>query len=261
MYEKHNRFNIYLAKAASIVFYIFLFPLICLNKWDYNRHIKKKQYFYESIIIQLVDNYPFLYEINAFLWHFPVGIRTFDTIPPLSGSVLQVGCGTGLFNKYCKKYKKNTQIKEWVNLDLNMKSLQYGLKKKRFQSFLQASIYNVPMEDAHFDKIVFSRCFHHIHKPKRAIYECERLLNHHGEIIIYDPVKLDDTSEQAVFSNTYFDGTICVYNKHSLVRSIEKYLPDNLVISSVNYKRNPSVLNYNRQYRHTDAVVVIKKIS
>ena len=107
-----------------------LFSIFLLYSWfDFKRKIKKK-IFYKSLFVRLTD-YPFFYEIFHNICIFPLFSNIYKYIPKLSGKVLQVGCGTGYFNKYVNK-TYNSDIPELYNLDLNLRHLKYGVKKKRF---------------------------------------------------------------------------------------------------------------------------------
>lgn len=240
-----------------MVFFIFLSPIYLVNKIDFTVK-RRKNPFYQSIIVRLINTYPLLFDLSLFILDFPNPINVFNIIPNFSGGTLQVGCGTGLLNLYCKK--KNLTISE--NLDINIALLKYGYRKKRYISFTHANICDVPIKDNNYDNIIFARCFHHIHHHKKAFRECARLLKKNGHIIIADPIFfLRDKSTPPHMVNSSTDGLIWKFNMENLKDYIDKCLPSNLEIENVKFVRQPNVTNYNLKYPQIDALIIVNKIS
>jgi len=243
-----------LIKLSYYCFLIVLFPILFFNQQDYKANIKSNL-LYKSFIVKILEKHPLLYEVSIFVWNFPMFNKIYSILPKLSGKVLQVGCGTGLLNTY---YKNKNDI-DFVNLDINMAYIKYGYRKSRFKSYLCASIYSVPLEDKSFDVIIFARCFHHIRKHKSALSECLRLLKDNGKIIIIDPVSLSEQSNQSYLTNTPLDGVVWRFSKSTLEKYIRKIAPSQLSVKSLEYFRQKHITNYNSQYPHADAVIVLEK--
>ena len=243
-----------LIKLSYYCLLIVLFPILFLNQQDYKANINRNL-LYKSFIVKILEKYPLLYEVSIFIWNFPMFNRIYSILPELTGKVFQVGCGTGLLNTY---YKNKNDV-DFVNLDINMAYLKYGYRKKRFKSFLCASIYNVPLEDKSFSTIIFARCFHHIRNHKKALSECLRLLKDNGKIIIIDPVSLSEQNNQSYLTNTPLDGVVWRFSKSTLEKHIRRIVPSQLSVKSLEYFRQKHITNYNSQYPHTDVVIVLGK--
>ncbi len=255
----YNNILSVLIKVAYIIFIIVFYPLYLFNKYDFKKNTKKNP-FYKSIFVRLSEKYPFIYEKSMFVLNFPNPTCVYRILPELKGRVLQVGCGTGLLNKF---YRKNSQI-EFVNLDVNKKYLEYGLKKKRFSTYIHSDICKVTLEDKSFDTVIFARCFHHIRNHKKALAECSRLINNEGVIIISDPVILQEDKSgthmaKGYMVNSSIDGVIWRFTKSTLLEHIKSCLPPDLIIKSVEDVRQLHITNYNLKYPQTDILVVLEK--
>ncbi|MEK3916963.1 class I SAM-dependent methyltransferase [Paenibacillus sp. FSL H7-0331] len=251
-----------LLEAVYWIYFIVLYPIYYVwNKRDFTKS-KLKNPFYVSKLVRLIEKHPRLYEWSMFVLNFPKPTSVYGFLPPLKGSVLQVGCGTGLLNKHVGKQ----QSKQIVNLDINPHYLEYGVRKGRYDSYLLSGIYEVPMDDKSFDVIIFARCFHHIRHHKKAFAECARLLRDHGEIWVVDPVILEEAESgksmtEGYMVNSSIDGVIWRFTKAALIKHIIKALPSQLKLTSVTDARQLHMTNYNRKYAQTDILAVIVKTS
>ncbi len=236
-----------------------LLSVFLLYSWfDFRIKIKKK-ILYKSLFVRLTDH-PFYYELFHNVCIFPLFSKIYRYIPRLSGNVLQVGCGTGYFNKYVKK-TYTSDIPELYNLDLNLRHLEYGVKKKRFDSYIHASINKVPVEDNFFDTILFVRSFHHIHKLKTALMECSRILKTGGQIIIFDPVIFRHRKVTMDYyqMNSYIDGIIHFYTEKGFKQLVESKIPAGMKIKSVSTFHPIVAINHNVFFLNKDCVMVIEK--
>lgn len=261
MFKNINAKGILFRAALPILVLVYMvcllpiLPFLFFNRMDYKKKIKGNP-LYKSVLVGLLEKHPLLYELSILYWNYPMFGRLYDILPPMKGNVLQVGCGTGLLNK---RYRKRSDIR-FINLDLNKKALAYGKRKKRFDTYMHANIYNTPLEDHSVDVIIFARCFHHIKNHKRAFLECERLLKPHGTIIIIDPIGLYDTSDHGFMTNTMLDGIVWCFNPNSFSSHLANSISNKLEIESIDFYRQPTVSNYHVHYPHTDVVAMIKKI-
>jgi SAM-dependent methyltransferase len=242
-----------------IVFFALLSPLYYANRIDFKRNTRKNP-FYVSRLVRFIERNPIFYEIAMLVQNFPVPKNVYKLLPEVKGDVLQVGCGTGLLNKYWKD-RKDIRL---VNLDTNLHSLQCGLKWGRYASFIHSGIYDVPLESQSFDTIIFARCFHHIKYHKKAFAECARLLRKDGTIIITDPVVLHDKtgnpSSEGYMANSSIDGVIWRFTKESLKKRIDKTLPPELKLVSLTDHRQVHITNFNLKVPQTDALLIIQKL-
>lgn len=240
------------------IFFVVLSPVYYLNRWDFKRR-KKRNPFYTSKLVRLQERWPILYEIAMFVQNFPIPRRVYNVLPPFSGDVLQVGCGTGLMNKL---YKKRGDIR-FINMDPNLNALRLGVKLKRYASFVHAYIDRpTPLPDRCCDTIVFARSFHHIRHHKRAFRECARLLRDNGVIIIADPVVLEEKgnfSDNGYMANSSIDGVIWRFGKESFIRHLRECLPESLQIRAYYDVRQPHITNYNLFVPQTDLIVILEK--
>lgn len=242
-----------------LVFRVLTYPLYFINKRDFNKK-KKSNPFYKSIFVRFSAGHPWFYELSMYILNFPYPTSVYKILPSLKGNVLQIGCGTGLLNKY---YRKSANI-NFTNLDLNKKYLDYGVQKGRYESYICQDICIMSESAKKYDYIVFARCFHHIKNHKKAFEHCSNILKDDGTIIVADPVVLEEKTSSDKLSNGYrvnssTDGVIWRFSDKTLVRYINKKLPDSLVVSEVYFERLPHMTNYNLKYPQTDARITIKK--
>lgn len=253
-----NRFSVFLLYASFAVLFGLLSPIYYLNRWDFKRKTRKNP-FYTSVIVRLLERYPILYEVAMFAQNFPIPHHVYKALPNFSGDVLQVGCGTGLLNK---QLRSRTDIR-FTNFDPNGHSLKTGMRLKRFSTCVQGYIdKGTPFPDESFDVVLFARSFHHVRQHRKAFQECSRVLRPGGVILVVDPVILESRAEE--FSNGYManssiDGVIWRFTQRSFEKHVSQVLPDSLKLVSVNCVRQLHVTNYNLFVPQTDVIAVIEK--
>ncbi|WP_114382062.1 class I SAM-dependent methyltransferase [Paenibacillus prosopidis] len=254
-----KRLSILLVNFAFVLLFVLLSPVYYLNKWDFKRRTRRNP-FYTSKLVQLQGRYPLLYELAMYVQNFPIPRNVYKALPPLKGDVLQVGCGTGLLNKYARK---NNHIR-WINMDPNLNALRLGVKLGRYDSYIHAFIDKpTKLNDMCCDMIVFARSFHHIRNHKKALRECSRLLRYGGTIIIADPVVLEEkiggSTGKGYMANSSIDGVIWRFTRETFVNHLKECLPYDLEIHSVTDTRQLHVTNYNLFVPQTDLIVVLNK--
>src|SRR5690242_10197975 len=123
-----------LLQTAFAALFGALSPVYYLNKWDFKRKTKRNP-FYTSKLVGLQERYPLLYEIAMLAQNFPIPHHVYKVLPDFSGDVLQVGCGTGLLNKFMR----HREDIRFTNLDPNGNALKVGLRLGRFSNCIQGS--------------------------------------------------------------------------------------------------------------------------
>ncbi|WP_168122389.1 class I SAM-dependent methyltransferase [Paenibacillus sp. HB172176] len=252
--------RIFIVRAAFIVFFVLLSPIYYLNRYDLLRQ-KKKNPFYTSKLVRFMYKHPIVYEIALYVNNFPKPSRVYEVLPELSGEVLQVGCGTGLLNKY---YRNNSGVR-FTNLDVSLPSLELGKRMGRFDSYVHGDICKAPLRDESFDAVLFARCFHHIRRTRKALEESCRLLKPGGIVIVADPVLMHKTSAAEKMTGGYMinssvDGVIWKYTLEGLKEHLLRNMPADLALESTTEKRLIHMTNYNLKYPHTDAVMILRKL-
>jgi SAM-dependent methyltransferase len=251
--------RIALTHISFLLLFTLLSPIYYLNRWDFKRK-KKRNPFYTSTLVRFQDRYPLLFEIAALAINFPLRHRVFNVLPTFSGDVLQVGCGTGLLNKYMR----NRSCVRFTNLDANVNALRFGARLGRFSNYIHAYIdKRTPLPDCSFDVILFARSFHHVRNHRKAFEECARLLRDGGIVIIADPVILHEKRTNSrlagYMANSSIDGVIWRFTRDSFVKHLSECLPPAFSIRSVDCVRQLHVANYNLFVPQTDMVAVLVK--
>jgi ubiquinone/menaquinone biosynthesis C-methylase UbiE len=98
--------------------------------------------------------------------------------------VLDIGCGTGEFEKLLLEKHPNQQI---VGVDISQKMLEIAQQKCQGHSnaiFLATSALVLPFSDHSFDVIVSASAFHYFNEPEAALKEMRRVLRPGGGVVI-----------------------------------------------------------------------------
>jgi ubiquinone/menaquinone biosynthesis C-methylase UbiE len=108
----------------------------------------------------------------------------FDSICDKTKSVIDIGCGNGLFTKNITDKFRNI-----LSIDINpirVKNLKGYFEKEGIQNVtvLEMSAYTIEMNDNIFDEAIFYRSIDHILNYYLALKEAYRVLKHQGRIYI-----------------------------------------------------------------------------
>jgi ubiquinone/menaquinone biosynthesis C-methylase UbiE len=131
--------------------------------------------------------------------------------------VLDIGCGTGEFEKLLLDKHPNQQI---VGVDISQKMLEIAQQKCEAcpnAIFLVTSALVLPFSDHSFDVIVSASTFHYFDEPEAALKEMRRVLRPDGTLVIMDwckdylfcrlgdiVLKLVDPAYQQCYTQTEF---------------------------------------------------------
>jgi len=89
------------------------------------------------------------------------------------GPVLDAGCNNGVYKAF---------VEEYVGLDF-ARGFLAGFKGDR----VQGSVEELPFKDEAFSHILLSETLEHVHQPRKALEECQRVLQPKGDILITVP--------------------------------------------------------------------------
>jgi len=99
-------------------------------------------------------------------------------------SLLDVGCGTGIFLEILEK---KFPLTKFSGLDPNQAMLVKASEKLSSNVHLKiGNAESLPHDSQSFDWVVLSNCFGHINKQETALSEAHRVLRKSGKIIITD---------------------------------------------------------------------------
>lgn len=140
----------------------------------------------EAPLAKLFYKSAFAYEFLDTIAHFPdIYMKRWEKlfIPPGTGLLLELGCGTGrnsnIFNK------KGVTV---INFDINTSFVLYGKRNGRFRNPVVGSAYQLCFPDNIFDIVIIPDAFHHMLDHELVFKECYRVLKNGGEFIIFDIV-------------------------------------------------------------------------
>lgn len=258
--KRVDKIRVIIVETFFVIFYILVFPYYFFNKKNHRKKIKRNP-FSLSFHVKLASKYPLIYDLSMFINNFPYPICVYKAMPKLSGRVLQVGCGTGLLNKYYARHFSREDV-EFVNLDVSERSLMYGKRHGRISSYVCGDITKIKDFDSlgKFDTIVFARSFHHIMNHKKALSNCEKLLNDNGFILIADIASIKDEEEnEASVVNSSVDGVIWRYNIPQFKKRIFSVLPESLIVERIFDVRQINITNYNLKYPNTDIYAILRR--
>jgi ubiquinone/menaquinone biosynthesis C-methylase UbiE len=108
----------------------------------------------------------------------------FDSICDTRKTVIDIGCGNGLFTKII-----NDKFKSILSIDINpirVKNLKEHFENSGIQNVtvLEMSAYAIEMNDTIFDEAIFYRSVDHMSNYYLALKEAYRVLKHQGGIYI-----------------------------------------------------------------------------
>lgn len=98
------------------------------------------------------------------------------------GSVLELGCGTGLYTETLQKVAKNV-----LATDLSDQMIEAAAQKRGSLeniTFMKADALNLQFDQDHFDTVFMANFIHIVGDPGRVITESWRVLRKGGRIII-----------------------------------------------------------------------------
>jgi len=106
----------------------------------------------------------------------------YDWVPDGTGSVLDIGCGNGVFTQWlCHKAGSVT------GADHSRRQIEFGAREFRAVEFVCAPGEQLPFADATFDVVVMSEVLEHMDDDRAAVDEALRVLRAGGMFVITVP--------------------------------------------------------------------------
>ena len=107
-----------------------------------------------------------------------------DTAYPAGTLVLECGCGTGAQTVFLASRSPEARI---VSVDVSAASLKQARRRidaagHRNVEFRQASIFELPFDDSHFDHVFLCFVLEHLAAPATALKAVQRVLRREGSI-------------------------------------------------------------------------------
>lgn len=109
-------------------------------------------------------------------------LRQFTDKP--SGTILDIGCHSGLFTHEILKRNKLVSV---YGIDISQQAISYAKKRIPGGHFFQGDAAKLPFKDNFFDSIFCLEMLEHVEHPERVVLEMKRVLKKKGTGIILIP--------------------------------------------------------------------------
>lgn len=137
-----------------------------------------------------MDNTRSYFEQMATEWDEPSAERTLgleqlslrlDRILPTSGTLLEVGTGTGILIPFLFQRRPQIQL---VSLDLAFNMLQRARQREPQAGLAQANVRSLPFPNSYFHSVICHNSFPHFGDHPTALQELKRVVGMGGNVII-----------------------------------------------------------------------------
>lgn len=113
--------------------------------------------------------------------HWTTLSRRYGFEIPLTGIVLDAGCGRGLYTQHLVEQTRKGRV---LALDVSSQSLRLLRQIVPGASCLQASVEHLPLSDGSAHVILMEGVLNHVPDPLRALGECYRVLRPGGMLYV-----------------------------------------------------------------------------
>jgi len=117
------------------------------------------------------------------VWYHFKTLSEIKNLLPTGASVLDLGCGEGLF---MKEIKNEGMV---CGLDLSKRSLKQAMTTAPTRFWVQADAEYLPFQDGSFHVVVSHQLIEHLNAKHKMINEVSRILMPEGTFVITTPVK------------------------------------------------------------------------
>jgi ubiquinone/menaquinone biosynthesis C-methylase UbiE len=129
--------------------------------------------------------------LSAYLSEAPVSIGLIRAVEcqllrslELSGRVLDVGCGDGLFAEVLFGGRAEVEL---AGVDTSLEELARAGRRGLYRHILLARAQQLPFPDNHFDVVLSNSVLEHIPHPENAVCEMRRVLKPGGVMVLTVP--------------------------------------------------------------------------
>lgn len=129
-----------------------------------------------------------------------------------TSSVLDVGCGDGYL---CSVFQKKG-INKISGVDFSSKRIEFARKTFPGISFLEGSVYSLPIEDKSFDLVTAVEILEHLEKPEDAVIELKRVSRRYIIATVPDGQVLQQTVCPHCLKTFKLGGHLNSFNENSL---------------------------------------------
>ncbi|VAX23696.1 hypothetical protein MNBD_NITROSPINAE02-1758 [hydrothermal vent metagenome] len=112
-----------------------------------------------------------------------IDCKSFDQVD-LTGSILDVGCGDGVFASILME-NKNHKIEMGIDFDIG--ELVKAKRQSVYKNIVNCDTTNLPVKDSSYDTVISNSVFEHIPNLDGALSEISRILKPGGRFIITIP--------------------------------------------------------------------------
>ena len=134
-------------------------------------------------------------------------------------SILDAGCGSQRYKKYCDHLKYYSNDTGNYTLDKKKNFFSNGINKIGNYEYgnidYKSNIWNIDAETAKFDAILCTEVFEHIPYPEKALIEFNRLLKTDGKLILTIPSNCLRHMDPEYYFSGFSDNWIKKFMKES----------------------------------------------
>jgi len=148
-----------------------------------------------------------------------------DDLRKIKGSVLEVGCGAGMFALAIKKHLPALSV---CGCDIDERAINLAKERETRVDFRFGDVYKLPYESASFDAVVSFDVLEHLEEPNKALDEVRRVLKAGGLFHLYVPCEGDVYTIYGIFKRLgiipkrKYAGHIQQYEQASLRNLLEE---------------------------------------
>lgn len=118
-------------------------------------------------------------------WHWRRFSEVLKAAPKINGSILDVGCHSGLFTK---KISEKINPKKIFGVDISKKAIKEAQRRIKDGNFQVADAASLPFKKNSFNAVFCLEVLEHVDDPEKVITEIARVLKPKGYAVILVPL-------------------------------------------------------------------------